>query len=189
MNWKRSLVGCAIAVSILALLVYGMRHDPRALPNVLTGRSAPGFALVTLESGDTVRLADLAGQVVVLNFWASWCFPCRQEHPQLLAAEQLYRGQGVRFLGLIYQDTRGNARAWLEELGATYPSLIDDGTRTAIEYGVTGPPETFVIDRQGTVRHKRLGPWMTLDELRAVLDPLVVEPAKTALGTEPLIRP
>lgn len=172
MSWKRALAGFAVALPIVALLLYGLSRDPREIPSPLPGRDAPPFALRTLEKGDTVTLADLRGEVVVLNFWASWCIPCRYEHPHLLAASELYGHLGVRFLGLLYQDTPGNARAWLAELGEAYPSLLDDRSRAAIEYGVTGVPETFVIDQEGKVRYKKVGP-VTLDELRAAIDPLV----------------
>lgn len=180
MNWPRSLIGLAVALPILGLLVYGLTVDPRQLPSTLPGKPAPDFVLRTLDTNETVRLAEQRGNIVVLNVWASWCLPCRTEHPELSAAARLYTGQPVRFYGLLYQDNPDNARAWLRELGQDYPSLVDDGTRTSIDYGVTGVPETFVIDDLGHVRYKKLGP-ITRAELRRIIDPLVGEiPARTA---------
>jgi cytochrome c biogenesis protein CcmG/thiol:disulfide interchange protein DsbE len=183
MNWKRSLIGLAIALPIIALLVNGLRQNPRALPSTMPGKDAPTFALPMLEADDTIRLADHRGEVVVLNFWASWCLPCRVEHPDLLQAARLYQARGVRFYGLLYNDIPRNALAWLDELGSVYPSLLDDGTRTAIDYGVTAVPETFVIDRSGKVRFKKVGP-VELAELRQVIEPILRETSPTAAAPE-----
>lgn len=108
---------------------------------------------------DTIRLAALRGQVVVLNFWASWCLPCRDEHEALTSAARVYRGEGVRFLGVLYDDTPENARRWIRSMGGTsYPTLLDPGSRTAIDYGLYGVPETFFIAPDGRVASKYVGP-------------------------------
>jgi len=175
MNWKRGAAGFAIALAVIALLAYGLTVNPRAIPSPLPGTAAPVFALPSMEAVDTVDLRALRGSVVVLNFWASWCVPCRVEHGDLVAAAEKFQSRGVQFLGLIYQDSPRNARAFLRELGETnYPSLLDQGTRTAISYGVTGVPETFVIDQDGTVVFKQNGP-ITVDQLAAVIEPLLAE--------------
>ena len=180
MSWTRSLLGVLGAVAIIALLSYGLTRDPRALPSTMPGQPAPGFQLQRLGASDTIRFSDYAGQVVVLNFWASWCIPCRYEHGELVAAADAFTGRDVRFLGLLYNDRPANALAWLDELGgAAYPSALDDGTRTAIDYGVHGVPETFVIDREGRVRFKKVGP-VTFAELRRVIEPLLAGPSATA---------
>jgi cytochrome c biogenesis protein CcmG/thiol:disulfide interchange protein DsbE len=173
MNWRRALLGVGIAIPIIALLAFGLTRDARLIPTALPGSPAPDFALAVLDPpGDTVRLAELRGHVVVLNFWASWCGPCRIEHPDLLAAARRYEPRGVRFFGLLYQDTPANALAWLRDLGEGYPSLLDDRTRTAIDYGISGIPETFVIDADGRVAHKFVGP-VTLRQLADIIEPLL----------------
>lgn len=182
MNWARAAMGAGIALCVIALLGFGLTRDPTAFTSPLPGMAAPTFTLHDMETGESVTLADLAGDVVVLNFWASWCVPCRYEHADLVALAGLYQPRGVRFYGLLYQDSPRNARAFIAELGGVnYPTLLDDGTRTGIAYGVTGVPETFVIDRAGTIVFKYNGP-INVRQLEAVLEPLV---APAAIHDEP----
>ncbi|MGQ0561434.1 MAG: TlpA family protein disulfide reductase [Gemmatimonadota bacterium] len=161
-----------MALPIVLLLGYGLTRDPRLIVSPLPGREAPAFALPTLESGASITLADLRGQIVVVNFWASWCIPCREEHPVLIEAAQKYGPRGVRFIGIAYNDRPEDSKRWLDELGRAYPSLIDAGARTAIDYGVSGVPETFMVDRNGVVAFKKFGP-ITRAELRTKLDSLL----------------
>lgn len=192
MSWKRASIGFAIGLPILALLAFGLTRDPRELPSTLPGQPAPDFTLQTLDGGESVHLADVEAEAVVLNFWASWCVPCRAEHALLAAAARAYEPRGVRFFGVIYNDPPANARAFLDELGASYPSLIDDGTKTAIDYGVYGVPETFVIDAQGIVRFKKAGPILSVAELSEVLDPILAERADAAASgsdDDPIVDP
>jgi cytochrome c biogenesis protein CcmG/thiol:disulfide interchange protein DsbE len=172
MNWTRSLVGVGIAVPIVMLLGYGLTRDPRQIDSPLPGRPAPDFSLPTLQPGDSIKLSELRGNVVVVNFWASWCIPCRDEHPVLLAASQVYEPKGVRFVGIAYNDKPGDSQRWLDELGSSYPSLVDNGARTAIDYGVSGVPETFILDKQGVVAFKKFGP-ITSGEITQKLDSLL----------------
>jgi cytochrome c biogenesis protein CcmG/thiol:disulfide interchange protein DsbE len=129
------------------------------------GRPAPGFALPALDGSERLSLSELRGQVVVLNFWASWCRECREEHPALDAAWNRYRERGVVFAGVLFEDTVPDGLAFARELGTDWPLLDDPGSRTAIDYGVFGVPETFVIAPDGTVVAKRVGPvdytWLT----------------------------
>ncbi len=168
MNWKRALLAAVVALPIIALLRFGLTRDPRAIASPLPGRQAPAFDLTVFASGsgtiapalgERIRLEHLRGNVVVVNFWASWCLPCRDEHATLSQTASRYAGQAVRFLGLVYNDVTANALRWLDEMGGqTYPALLDPGTRTAIDFGVYGVPETFFIGRDGKVASKFVGP-------------------------------
>jgi cytochrome c biogenesis protein CcmG/thiol:disulfide interchange protein DsbE len=154
------------------LLASGLGGDPGALPSELIGRPAPTFSLPRLDEPGTVDLPELRGQVVVVNFWASWCIPCREEHGALDAAWERYRERGVVVLGVSFEDTREAALGFREELGGDWPLLDDPGARTAIAYGVFGVPETFVIAPDGTIAAKTVGAvtyeWLT-SEIEAAL--------------------
>jgi cytochrome c biogenesis protein CcmG/thiol:disulfide interchange protein DsbE len=156
----RALVVAAILIPVIAfalLLASGLGGDPETLPSELEGGPAPTFSLPVLGGDGTVDLASLRGQVVVLNFWASWCRPCREEHPALLAAWERYRERGVVIVGVGFEDTEEGALAYAEELGGDWPLVSDPGSRTAIDYGVFGVPETFVIAPDGTIAGKNVG--------------------------------
>jgi cytochrome c biogenesis protein CcmG/thiol:disulfide interchange protein DsbE len=107
--------------------------------------------------------------VAVVNFFASWCAPCRQEAADLELAWNAYRDRQVRFYGIAYKDAESKAQAFLDEFGVSYPSAVDPGNRTARAYGLTGVPETFVVDRQGLLLHHFIGP-ITLDQLSQEID-------------------
>jgi cytochrome c biogenesis protein CcmG/thiol:disulfide interchange protein DsbE len=185
MNWKRAFyVTLAIGAPFLALLAFGMTRDPRSIPSPLPGRAAPLFthsvfapgadSILRMNVGDTVRLADRRGQVVVVNFWASWCLACRDEHLDLSQTAMRFANKGVRFYGLLYNDREENGVQWIAERGGqAYPALSDPGARTAIDYGLYGVPETFVVDRNGVVAHKYVGP-VFADSLSRLLDSLLV---------------
>ena len=185
MNLRRSLIGIGISVPIIALLAYGLTRDPNEVVSPLPGRQAPEFALPFLDNeADTVRLSALRGEVVVLNFWASWCLECRYEHSDLSAAASTYGPRSVRFYGVLFQDSPDNGRAWIREMGGqTYPALVDHGLRTAIAYGLYGVPETFVIGRDGKVVHKQIGP-VSMSTLAALLEPLLAERPSAGAGGE-----
>ena len=155
----RALVAAAILVPVLglALLLASGLGDPQAPGTELEGEAAPAFSLPLLGGSGTVDLASFRGQVVVLNFWASWCRPCREEHPALLAAWDRYRERGVVLVGVGFEDTEQGALAYAEELGGDWPLAADPGSRTAIDYGVFGVPETFVIAPDGTIVGKTVG--------------------------------
>ncbi len=157
MNWKVLLIGLALVGGLTAMLATGFGKDPKALPSVLEGREAPGYELQTLD-GEIIRMEDLRGSPVVINFWATWCRPCMQEHPILLEAAERYQPRGVIFCGVAYADDEDKVRAYLERHGSAYPNALDATDRTAIDYGVGGVPETFFIDREGKIVRKISGP-------------------------------
>lgn len=171
MNWKILAAGGLVVLPFLWVLNRGFDYDPRALPNALEGKEAPGFSLSTLE-GEPVSLAGLKGSPVVLNFWASWCVPCLQEHPILLEAARRYEGRGVVFLGVLYGDEPKNGLDFLAKHGMAFPTLVDPAQRTAIDYGVAGVPETFIIGRDGQIVKKVVGP-VNPDELVNTLEALL----------------
>ena len=163
MNWRRALIAAAVAVPLIVLLARGMASDPTRIDSPLPGKLAPRFALATMDpaeaGADTVTLASHAGDVVVLNFWASWCLACRDEHAALSDVATRYRGRGVHFYGVLYNDVPASARRWIGEMGGqSYPTLLDPGSKTAIDYGLYGVPETFFIGRDGRVAFKQIGP-------------------------------
>ncbi|MDQ6830876.1 MAG: redoxin family protein [Gemmatimonadota bacterium] len=167
MDWRRSTIGAVIGLPIVALLAFGMTRDPRDIPSPLPGRAAPDFTLPSFlapDSGavrgaDSVHLASMRGDVVVVNVWASWCLACRDEHPVLREIGARYAGSDVHFFGILYNDNVSNGRRWIAEMGGqSYPALSDSGARTAIDYGVYGVPETFFIGRDGRVAYKHTGP-------------------------------
>ena len=155
-----------------------MGEDNYELPSPLEGNNPPEFTLETMD-GDTVALADLAGRAVVLNFWASWCIPCRQEHDVLKMTEATYDPEQAVVLGVVYQDTEQNARRFLAALGGDWTHLLDPTQRTAIDYGVYGVPETFFISPDGQIARKKVGP-VTWDLVKPTLDSLIATQTSTA---------
>jgi cytochrome c biogenesis protein CcmG/thiol:disulfide interchange protein DsbE len=143
-------------MAVLSLLAWGFTREPKFIPTPLLAKPAPAFSL-TLFDGTVVRLEALRGKVVFLNFWASWCPPCRAEARMLEAAWRRYAGRDVVFLGINIQDTEEAARQFLAEFDVTYPNGMDPGSKIAIDYGVWGLPETFIIDREGRITYKHVG--------------------------------
>ena len=169
----RFVLPAGIFVALLVLLAVGLTLDPREVPSPLIGKPAPEFRLARLHAPEqTIAREDLLGEVTLLNVWATWCVGCRQEHPLLVEIAR----QGYRLVGLNHKDERGPAIRWLERLGNPYAvSGFDDTGKVGIDYGVYGLPETFVIDPEGTIVHKHIGP-LTPDawerEIRPVVDRL-----------------
>ena len=156
--WK-FLLPFAAFVALVVLFAFGLNpsRDIHALPSPLIGKAAPLFALSdVLDATRTVSNADLKGQVYVLNVWGTWCFACRDEHQQLLAMAQQH---AVPIIGLDYMDDREKAKQWLEQFGNPYTAVaFDVDQRTAIDWGVYGAPETFLVDGQGRVIYKFVSP-------------------------------
>ena len=157
--WPRRVALLTLVLLVGVAAAYGTRFgtDPTVVDSPLLGQPAPSIALPYLERGGQLSLSDLRGDVVVLNFWASWCTACREEHDDLILAAQRFGGQGVTFLGIVYQDRPESAIGMLDEMGRGYDNLVDPGSRAAIDFGVFGVPETFFIDRDGTVVAKVVG--------------------------------
>ena len=144
-----------IALIVLALLGYALVTGPSQPPQI--GSPVPDFQYTALD-GSPMNLGDHQGQPVVVNFFASWCDPCRQEATDLEQVWREYQDRGVQFFGIAYKDADSRAQAFLEEFDVTYPSTVDRSNRAARDYGLTGVPETFVIDKQGLLVRHYLGP-------------------------------
>jgi len=163
------------ALPVLALLAYGFRVDPRDIPSPLVGRAAPGFALATF-GGAPLTLETHRGKVVVLNFWASWCYPaCYEEAPVLERNWRAYRDRGVVVLGVDIQDRREAGEKFVRDFGLTFPIAQDLSGTVSVNYGVYGVPETFFLDRQGRIRVKHKSA-VTDDVFRTTVDRLLAEP-------------
>lgn len=157
--------------ALLALLGWGMARAQEGPKG--TGQ-APHFALATFD-GEEIRLSELRGNVVVVNFWASWCPPCREEAPYLEATWRRYQHQGIVFIGVDYVDTEEEALAYIEEFDITYPNGPDLGTQISKAYRIQGVPETFFVGKDGTLRGVKIGP-LAPPELEDRLLPLLAEP-------------
>lgn len=162
-----------IAFVLLAMFLYrGLFLNPREVPSPLIGKPAPQFELPKLQADAAFSTKDMLGQVWVINVWASWCTPCRVEHPLF---NQLAKQNIVPIIGLNYKDEPTNARRWLGELGDPYKLTVVDGDgRVGLDFGVYGVPETFIIDKQGVIRHKHIGP-VTPEAMQKKIIPLVRE--------------
>jgi cytochrome c biogenesis protein CcmG/thiol:disulfide interchange protein DsbE len=157
MKWKLTLAVTLACAALVIVLAKGFGRDPHQVPFMLRGQPAPTFSLRTLQSGDVVTLAALRGKPVVLNFWSTWCGPCRLEHPVLEWGFREY-GSQAQFLGAIFEDTEENARAYISRHGSPYPQLVDPRSQMAVDYGVAGVPETYFIDSNGVILDKHVGP-------------------------------
>ena len=163
------------ALPVLALLAYGFRVNPRDIPSPLVGRAAPSFTLQTLD-GAPLSLEAHRGKVVVVNFWASWCYPaCYEEAPILERNWRAYRDRDVVVLGVDIQDTREAAEKFIRDFGLTFPNARDLKGTVSVDYGVYGVPETFFLDRQGRIRVKHVSA-VTDEVFRATVDRLLSEP-------------
>lgn len=165
------VVPIVLFVVLLGFLWAGLDGRPNEIPSPLLGKSAPAFRLRQLDApGKTFSPADLRGKVWLLNVWASWCSSCREEHPLLLAFS---KANAVPLIGLDYKDTSAEASKWLENYGNPYQVVaVDADGRVGIDYGVYGVPETYLIDRDGVIRYKQIGP-VTQDLLDKTLLPLI----------------
>ena len=197
MNWKRAIIATFAAAPVIALFAFGFTRDPGAIPSPLPGHNAPAFALAVFAPGepplarpvgDTVRLRDLTGKVTVVNFWASWCLACRDEHVTLSETARQYADQPTQFVGVLYSDRPAAGTRWIAEMGGqSYPSVTDDRSRTAIDFGLYGVPETFIIDATGRIAYKHIGP-ISANVLRRWIDSLLPGAAASDAASHPTSR-
>ena len=155
---RRYLLIAALAPLVLlgALGLVLLQRLPAASPTSV-GSVAPDFVLADLD-GNPVRLADLRGRPVILNFWASWCGPCVEEFPLLREAAAAHADEGLAIVGIVFRDRSEAARDFMARNGGTWPAAMDPGDRVATAYGILGPPETYFIARDGTIAARQFGP-------------------------------
>lgn len=160
-----------LASIVIVAAIFGLALARRQAAIQPTGGPAPTFSFTTFND-ETMRLEDLRGKVVVINFWASWCAPCRTEAPELQSAWEYYQDKDVIFLGIAYADNGPRSLAFIEEFGITYFNAPDLGTRISEAYHIQGVPETFIIDQEGNVA-QFVYAGVTERQLRAIIDPLL----------------
>jgi cytochrome c biogenesis protein CcmG/thiol:disulfide interchange protein DsbE len=171
MRSLKFLVPLAVFIALVAFFAVGLTRDPREVPSPFIGKPAPAFTLTQLHDEKVAFTPeDMKGKVWLLNVWASWCVSCRVEHPLLV---EMSRGKVVPIVGLNYKDKRDDGVQWLAKFGNPYVlSAYDAEGKVGIDYGVYGVPETFVIDKQGVIRYKQIGP-VTPEALEKTIMPLI----------------
>lgn len=166
--WRWLAGTLAVSAVVGWALVAGRQlgRDPTLVESPLVGRRAPSFSLPGLDGG-RVASADYRGEIYVVNFWASWCVPCREEAPHLQDFYERRSQEGVGLVGIVYNDREDKARGFRDDFGLTFPQAMDPGGRAAIDFGVFGVPETFVVDGRGVIMAKLIGGVgpRTLDEV------------------------
>ena len=175
----RKFVPLLIFITLVIFLGIGLTRDPHLVPSPLINKPVPQFSLPRLaDANQQLATSDLRGQVSLLNVWASWCVSCRSEHPVLL---DLAKKNVVTIYGLNYKDNREDALNWLEHYGNPYAeSAHDIDGKVGIDFGVYGVPETFVVDKQGIIRYKQIGP-ITEDILKDTILPLITRLERSTL--------
>ena len=171
MRALKYLIPFGVFVALVAFFAVGLTKDPREVPSPLIEKPAPLFKVAQLhEPGASFAPQDMRGKVWLLNVWASWCVSCRVEHPLLV---EMSRQKIVPIVGLDYKDQREDGKQWLAKFGNPYTlSAFDNEGKVGIDYGVYGVPETFVIDKQGVIRYKQIGP-ITREALDKTIIPLI----------------
>lgn len=157
MNRTVLAIGAVITAALVAVFFLAMGNDPQHIDSPLVGRVAPPFSLQAVGTHEMVDLTQYRGKPVVLNFWATWCHPCWDEHPVLTQTAQMTNGQ-IQFVGVVFQDEEPKIENFLRQRGWSYPTLVDVAGKTAIAYGVGGVPETFFLDKRGKIVAKYAGP-------------------------------
>ncbi|HET9652665.1 MAG TPA: DsbE family thiol:disulfide interchange protein [Usitatibacter sp.] len=171
MRALKFIIPLVVFVGLVAFFAVGLTRDPREVPSPFIDKPAPEFKLQQLHDANaTFDPQQMRGKVWLLNVWASWCVSCRVEHPLLV---EMSRKKLVPIIGLNYKDQRADGQQWLDKFGNPYAlSAFDVEGKVGIDYGVYGVPETFVIDKQGVIRYKQIGP-ITPEALDKTLMPLI----------------
>jgi len=167
MNRTVLAIGTFVTAALVALLFLGLGRDPKHIESPLIGKPAPQFTLKRAGGNNSIDLTSFRGKPVVVNFWATWCAPCWEEHPILNETSRTL-GDRVQFVGVVFQDDEAKILEFLAQRGAAYPTVIDDRGKTAIAYGVGGVPETFILDANGSVVAKHDGP-ISAEQLQSYL--------------------
>jgi cytochrome c biogenesis protein CcmG/thiol:disulfide interchange protein DsbE len=159
-QWSGAMrIAAIIGISALVVvLVLAFRRDPHDIKTGTVGKPAAAFTLRNLEEDRPMVFDAPRGRITVMNFFASWCIPCKEENPALLRVYERYRGSGVEFIGVLYQDTRESGLKYVRDNGVTWPTGMDDDGRVAFSYGVFGIPETFFIGADGVIAGRHIGP-------------------------------
>lgn len=158
----KRLIGPAVALAVIGLVVFVLAKafgsDPHEVPFLLSGKQAPNFKIKRLDTGEEVTLDAFKGRPIVLNFWATWCGPCKMEHPVLEYAWRKYE-KDATFLGIVFEDTEENTKRFLAENGWSFPQLFDPKSTVAVDYGVSGVPETYFLNRDHVIVKKVAAPF------------------------------
>lgn len=157
MRWVIVIGSTVVATALVIVMLKGFGRDPHEVPFNLKGKPAPEFTLRRLDNGERVTFAELKGKPLVINFWATWCGPCKQEDPVLRWGSRKF-AQDAAFIGVVFEDTVENARRAMAENNLGFPQLEDPLSSMAVDYGVTGVPETYFMDASGLIRDKFVGP-------------------------------
>jgi cytochrome c biogenesis protein CcmG, thiol:disulfide interchange protein DsbE len=149
-RWIVVAIAAATACTLLYVFYAGFGTNPHEVPFMLAGSKAPLFTMKRLDTGEDVQLKDFIGKPIVLNFWATWCGPCKMEHPSLEWGYRKY-GRDVVFLGVVFEDSEENTKKFIAENGGSFLQLFDPKSTVAVDYGVAGVPETYFINKAGTI--------------------------------------
>jgi cytochrome c biogenesis protein CcmG/thiol:disulfide interchange protein DsbE len=166
-RWLRLSIVLGIA-ALVVVLALSFRRDPRDIRTGTVNKPAAAFTVERLDGTGPLSLSDYAGKVVVLNFFASWCPPCKEENPALLRVWERYRTSDVVFIGIVYGDSTEKARSYVSTNGVTWPTVQDADGRVAFAYGVYGPPETYFIGTDGIIAGRHIGPISEAALVRAI---------------------
>ena len=156
-RWLRLAIVVAVS-ALVVVLVLAFRRAPTDIRTGTVGKPAAAFTLQRLDGSGMLTLAPTDGKVVVVNFFASWCIPCKEENPALVRVYERYRASDVLFVGVLYQDARDSGLKYVKDNGVTWPTASDDDGRVAFSYGVFGIPETYFIGADGVIAGRHIGP-------------------------------